>query len=111
MPTSRYLRQYEALTIASSGTTTAYINAQDVAIFGIILPAAFTSTTISFTVSNLPQGTYVALYDETGVLVSVPVVAGRAYALPPALAAFPFFKIVSGSAEAATRSIIAFGKG
>lgn len=99
------------VTIASAGTTSAAIDGQAYAFYGLIMPGTITSTAMTFTVSDKSDGTFVALYDETNTQVSVTIAASRAYNLPDALAAWPWFKIVMGSSEAADRSLILCAKG
>lgn len=103
-------RQDKVATIANGATTSDVIDVKGYAIHGLIMPAAFTGASVSFTVSDVHDGTFVALYDSAGVLVSVPVVASRAYDLPAELAVWPFVKIVSASAEAAARSLKVLSK-
>jgi len=101
----------QTLTIANGATTTgtAFL-AQNMAAFGLQMPAAFTGTSITFTVSA-DGATFQALYDSTGATaVSMSVAASRSYDLPSALTAWRAFKIVSGSAEAASRDLIVVGK-
>ena len=71
---------------------------------GVALPATFTGASISFSVSA-DGTTYQALYAITATLVSVTVVQGRSYDLPEELQPWPFFKIVSASAEGAERTL------
>lgn len=99
------------VTIANGGTTSAAIEARAYAIYGLIFPAALTSTAMTFTVAEKVDGTYTALYDSTGTAVSVTVAASRAFDLPSALASWPYFKIVLGSAEGAARTLYLVAKG
>jgi hypothetical protein len=98
------------VTIANGASTSSAFDGSNFSAFGAVLPAAFTGASISFTVCDTAAGTFVALFDVANVLVSVPVTQGRAYDLPSELAAFPFFKIVSASAEGAARTIRVVGK-
>jgi hypothetical protein len=101
----------QTLTIANGATTSDFCNAAMWAMFGLIMPAAFTGTTLTFTVCNTPAGTYQALYDVSNATVSLTVAVSRSYDLPAELSAWPYFKIVSGSAEGAARSLIIVKKG
>lgn len=65
---------------------------------GIILPATFEGTEISFKVCGTSNGTFVPLYDSSNAIVKLTVTQDRAYALPAALAPFKFFKLVSNAA-------------
>lgn len=96
--------------IANAGTVSSQVDQTTNAVGGFSIPAAFTGTAVTFQVSEADGGTFQALYDETGTAVSVPVAAGRSYSAPAALAAWPYFKIVSGSAEAAARTLAVVGK-
>lgn len=91
--------------IASGQTTSAVVDQTGGLVSGIALPAAFTGASVSFTVCGTEGGTYQALYDETNTLVSLTVAVSRSYILPAAIAAWPYFKIVSASAEGADRTI------
>lgn len=101
----------QTVTIANAGTTSDAVDAVDTALYGIILPSAFTGTSLTFTVCDTETGTYQGLYDQYGNAVSMTVAQGRSYTLPTELAPWPFFKIVSGSSEAAQRSITVVRKG
>ena len=100
----------ETVTIALGDTTSEVIELRDYMLAGIILPAALTSTAITFTVSDARAGTFVGLYDSDGNVVSLAVGTSRAVGLSgaeaDALAPFPFVKLVCGTAEAAARSIL-----
>lgn len=101
---------WASATISSSGTTSSAIATGGRVIFGLVMPGVFTGTSITFTVSH-DGTTYQALYDETNTQVSMTVAASRSYALPDALAAWPYFKIVSGSSEGAARTLYVQMKG
>lgn len=91
-------------TIAESGTKTGAIDNRASALCGVILPATFTGTTLTFEVCATEDGTFRALHDDDGA-ISRTVAQGLAYALPDELATFPWFKIVSGSTEGSERSL------
>lgn len=93
------------VTIANGGTASAAIDGRDGALFGFALPAAFTGTTITVTVCDTADGTYQVLEDVYGNAVSLTVEQGKSYTLPNEIAPWPWFKLVSGSAEAAQRTI------
>lgn len=106
-PTS--LIRYDApvtVTIANTETTSTAVDARSAALFGVALPAAFTGTSLTFTVCSTEDGTYQTLEDSTGNAVSLTVEQGKSYTLPNELAPWPWFKIVSGSAEGGSRSLI-----
>lgn len=101
--------------VANGATTGSSVDQRPFALAGVQLPAALTSTTLKFQVSadrdkEEAARTYQDLYDETNTLVSITVAQGRSYALPAALAPWPFFKPVLGSNEAAARTLRFVGK-
>ena len=99
----------ESLAIASGATTSAVVHLRDYMLAGIILPAALTSTAITFTACDTKDGTFVAVYDSDGNAVSVTAAAARAVGLSgaeaDALAPFAFIKLVCGTAEGGDRVI------
>ena len=107
----RWWKRDNTITIANGGTVSTIFDARSYAMFGVIIPAAFTSTSIGFKVGDSEAATFQDLYDSTGTKVSVTVAPGNSYDLPTALASWPFFKIVSGSAEGAARTLTVVAKG
>ena len=103
-------RTFQPLTIASSATTSDAVILGGKVLVGLVMPGTFTGTTITFTVSH-DGTTYQALYDDTNTQVSMTVAASRNYALPDTLAAWPYFKIVSGSSEGGARTLYVVMKG
>jgi hypothetical protein len=103
---SRFLRTIAdaTATITSGQTSTGAIEISGAAFIGLEMPAAFTGTTISFTVSR-DGTTFAALYDEFNTLVSMTVAASRNYELPASLTTWGYMKIVSGSSEGADRTL------
>lgn len=101
-------------TIANGATTSDVVHLRDHAMVGLIMPAAFTGTTITFTASDSPTGTFVPVYDSDGNQISVAVAVSRALGLSgaeaDALAPFQFVKLVSGSTEGAERLVIVVKK-
>ena len=87
-------------TIASSGTISDAIDLRAYSTGGYILPASFTGTGMTFQVSA--DGTTYTAHS----VASVTVAQGKAYAFPAEVMAFPWVKLVSGSSEAASRSIV-----
>ena|SRR3990167_3423606 len=96
---------HESATIANGATSSGAIPNAGWAIASVVTPSAFTGTAISFTVSDGQNGTFSALYDKTGTLVSVPTAASRATDLPAELMPHPWMKIVSNAAEGAARTL------
>jgi hypothetical protein len=107
-----YFRPSVSAVISASGTKTAAISCGGMALVGIVLPAAFTGTTLTFEVCDTLAGTYTPLYDSSNSLVSMTVAQGRAYAVDPKnFQGINFLKIVSGSTEGSARTIICSLKG
>lgn len=96
----------QTASIAASGTTSTAVVLDGYSFGGIIMPAQFTGTALTFTVCDTQGGTYVGLEDASGTAISLTVEAAKAYPLPPELFAFPYAKLVSGSTEGAARSIV-----
>lgn len=82
--------------------------------FGFILPAALTGATIGFKGAALSTDTFKTISDAAGTPISIPVAADEAIGVSgaalDAILAFPYLKLVSGSAEGAARSITVFVK-
>jgi len=101
---------FRTATIAINEQTSDAVPLRGRMVVGFRMPAAFTGTTITFTGSEEFAGTYAAIYDSDGNAISATVAASRFIGLSgseaDAVAAAPFIKLVSGSAEAAARSII-----
>ncbi len=99
------------VTIASSATDSASFAVADYAWGSVQIPGAFTGTTMTFKVS-IDGTNFNALEDETGAAVaSVPVSANEAVPLPEDLFKYKHAKCVSGSSEAAERTLKVFLKG
>ena len=93
------------VTIASSGTVSTAANLLGMRLVGIVTPAALTGTALTFQ-GSADGSTYTALYDTAGDAVGATVAADRWVVLDPAdFAGIPYIKAVSGSAEAAERTI------
>lgn len=95
-------------TIASGATESDAIDLGGYALAALHMPAAFTGSAITVMAAPTLTGTYQALYADS-VQVSLEVAASRVVAFggdeAMAIAACRFIKLVSGSAEAAARSI------
>lgn len=93
-------------TIPISDTTSGAVDMYGATLAGIIMPAAFTGTAISFTVSDTLGGTYVALKDTAGNAISLTVSASSAIGFEAEdLKAWRFLKVVSNATELAARAI------
>lgn len=98
------LNQAQSVAIANGTTTTDVIPTGGFVPVGIELPAAFTGTTVTFTVASSATGTFQPLYNSAGA-VSYTVAQGRYIAIDPKdFYGVAFFKIVSGSSEGAARA-------
>lgn len=100
-------------TIASGGTDSAAIDLAGLTLCGILLPAAFTGTTLSFLVSDALAGTYVPLKSSaSGTLLSYTVAQATYAALDPKdFQGVNFLKLKSGSSEGADRALTLMTKG
>jgi hypothetical protein len=102
-----------SIDIPISTTTSGVITLKGYALVGLKFPAAFTGTTVTFTMCDTVGGTYVPVKSAfTGTAVSYTVAAAGYNAIDPTLFhGIPFLKIVSGSTEAAARTIVYSLKG
>jgi len=92
-------------TIAASGTTSGEVDLRGGTLCGIHMPAAFTGTSLSFTVATASGGTFKTL-QRNGADYSVPVTQGKYVSLDPSVfAGVRVLKFVSGSAEGADRTL------
>lgn len=98
------LAAYTQVTINSGQTTSGDVVVPLYAAFGLVMPAAFTGTSITFEVSH-DGTTYQPLYDRFNTQVSMTVAAGRSYDLPAELNVWSRWRIVSSAAEAAARTL------
>lgn len=82
--------------IANGAAVSGVVDTTWAAAQGLIAPATLdTNTAIAFKVCDSATGTFQPLYSELNVLVEVPVTinAAKAYALPDAVFAWPYFKL------------------
>ena len=95
--------------ISESTTVSLAVDLGSKMILGFQMPAAFTGTALTFQGATSLTGTYQSVKDGAGNAVSVTVAQGEYIALDPDLQtnlrALQFVKLVSGSAEAADRTI------
>ncbi len=101
----------QAITILNGQATSDAVVATGTVIAGVIIPAAMTGTSFTFTVCNKRNGTFVPLRDEYGVVVTLPITVSAALNLPASLATWPYFKFVSSSNEGADRTLRVVCKG
>lgn len=98
-------------TIDNGATTSGAIDVGGMSLVGIKFPAAFTGTTVTFTMCDTLGGTYVPVYNASGA-VSYTIAQARYYAIAPAdFSGIRYLKIVSGSAEGAARTLVLSLKG
>lgn len=100
-------------TIANTAQESAAIDLAGFTLCGILLPAAFTGTAITFEVSDSLAGTFVALKSTTsGTALSYTVAQGTYAALDPKdFQGVNFLKLKSGTAEGADRALTLYAKG
>lgn len=100
----------QTATIAATGTKTDAIEIAGCSLIGLVTPAALTSTSITFEVSN-DGSTFYSLYDSNGSQVSLNVSTGVAYSMDPQwFAPWRYMKIVGDSSEAASRDFTVVGR-
>lgn len=102
---AKNLKLTDTVTIASSGTTSTSLQLQGTIPLAIQTPAALTGTSFTFQSSNDGSAWY-DLYNGS-TLYSVTVGINRYIALnPDVFEAVRYVRIVSGSTEAASRTIV-----
>lgn len=95
------------LTIPLSTQESNAIDCKGFVLCGILFPAAFTGTALTFEVSDAIDGTFVPLKSTTsGSALSYTVAGGQYNAIDPKdFEGVQFLKVKSGSAEAAARTL------
>jgi hypothetical protein len=93
-------------TIAVGGTASSVVTLDGYAMGMIHMPSTLEGTALTFTVCDTYGGTYIALEDSAGNAVAVTVEASKAYALPEALFGAPYAKLVMGSTQTTTDTVI-----
>lgn len=94
----------QATTIPISTTTSEAIYLGGEVLCGIAFPAAMTGTSVSFQVNI--AGTYRAVYDDTGALLTVTVTASAFVPIyTDSFMGAKHLKIVSNASEAAARTL------
>ncbi|MCP4899733.1 MAG: hypothetical protein GY906_22435 [bacterium] len=98
-------RHMVTATIANGQTTSEEIQTNGYAALGVLMPGAFTGTSLTL-LQSFDGTTWTAVYDSDGGQVSISVAASRFIVLDPStMAPLTRFKVVSGSSEAAERSL------
>ena len=107
-PHPRIWRKAETVTatIVSGAAASAAVDFRGYAGGGYILPSTFDGTALTFTVCDTEGGTYQTLYDQYGNALSVTVAASRSFPLPQELFGWPFFKLVSGTNQSTSNTLI-----
>ncbi len=98
----------ETVSIASGATDSTELDTNGRLLYLIELPAAFTGTALTFKCAAASGGTFKAIYSN-GTLVTITVAQNRMEStstIAGSLAACRFLKVVSGSSEGGTRSIV-----
>lgn len=92
--------------IASGQTTSGAVELKGLMLCGILLPAAFTGTTLTFLVSVDGTNFYTLKTSTSGTTLSYTVAQGTYAALNPQdFYGVNYLKIVSGSSEGAARTL------
>jgi len=101
------LIQNQSVVISSGGTTSGAIDLTGGStLLGIRLPSAFTGTSVTLTEAPTLNGTYQAVYDNTGTQITFVAAASRTVLISPAtVIGLRFVKLVSSGAEGADRTI------
>jgi hypothetical protein len=100
------------VTIASGQQVSTSFRMADYDIPALIMPAAFTSTSVTFQGAVANSDTFKDIYDSNGNLISVVVGVDRCVSLSSVatdLFGYGFIKIKSASAEGASRTIVVVG--
>lgn len=102
-----------SVAIANGQQSSAVIPCGGMALVGVLLPAAFTGTALTFEVCDTAGGTFVPLKSTTsGTALSYTVAQGTYAAIDPKdFYGVQFLKIKSGSAEGGARTLIVSLKG
>jgi hypothetical protein len=89
------------VTVADGESSSGALRLDEYALFGLVMPAAWTSASVSFDVST-DGSTYQHLYDEYGSEVTLGVEAGKSYGFSAGFAsrflAWKYVKVRSGVA-------------
>lgn len=106
MPDFINVLNYElTATIANGATTSPAVDLGGYALIGLLMPAAFTGTTITFQMSP-DNSTFYDVYNTSGTQGSVTVAASRAVIFAAGdFIGERFVKLISGSTEGGARVI------
>ncbi|MGB3328200.1 MAG: hypothetical protein WBA46_04545 [Thermomicrobiales bacterium] len=100
------------VTIANGAQDSTQIAIGNTITGGFITPSTMTGNTITYKVSHI-NGSFMPLYDQTGIQVSTPInlSQSRAYPFPAEAAGFAYLVLVSSSVELGARTINVYLKG
>ena len=105
-------KRVNTVTIAASGQTSTAFECNETLPVALIMPAALTGTSMTFT-GSVDGSTFTALNDEAGNAISATIAASKIISLGNLSKHFmglTHIKFVSGSAEAAARTITVVGR-
>ncbi len=96
--------------IANGETVSTEVDFEDYKEVGIMMPAAFTGTAITFQASDVSEGTFYEVRNDAGTAVSIVVAPERVIGIATVLkrntiGPLRFVKLVSGTTETAARTI------
>ena len=101
-----------SVSIASGQQVSSIIDCGGFTLCGVIIPAAFTGTAITFQMCDTIGGTFVPVTGVSGSALSYTVAAGKYYAIDPKdFFGIRYLEIKSGSAEGAARTLVCALKG
>lgn len=96
--------------IASGGATSAAADLKSRKLVGIILPAAFDGTTLTFSAASAADGTYYPVYDGSNTAISLTVAHTRYIGLTDAqasqLSGLRYLKVTSGTNQSTTDTTV-----
>ena len=95
----------DSVTIGAGSTTSDAIDMQGYTLTAIIMPATFTGTSLTFSVSD-DGNTFYTMYNTSNTAVTAYVTQGRWYELLPSdFASTRYLKIISSATEGSARTI------
>lgn len=108
MPDHLINREPAAISVAfaSGATVSSGVDISQYAFGNVYLPAEFSGDTMSFQGCDTSGGTYAAIYDDAGALVSFTAVSGKWHQLHPAVMGMPYIKIVTSVATSGAATAV-----
>lgn len=92
--------------IPNGDTVSGAVDLGGMTLVGLLMPASFTGTAVTFQAAEAAAGTYRTVTDGAGSDYSVTVAASKFVPVDPVkMAGVRFLKIVSGSSEGAARTV------